>query len=108
MSCGTNILQLIEDILMDAEKGSDSALLMMDLSAAFDTIDRILLLHKLKLYGVSEQALACFRSYMEDRWQFVELNGQKSKKEQVKIGCFQGSIGAMLLFIIYINDLVVL
>ena len=108
MSCGTNILQLIEDILIDAEKGSDNALLMMDLSAAFDTIDRNLLLKKLKLYGVGEQALKWFKSYMEDRWQFVELNGQKSKKEQVKIGCFQGSTRAMLLFIIYINDLVVL
>ena len=64
----------MEDILVDAEQGSDSALLMMDLSGAFDTINRGLLLKKLELYGVGKQALKWFANYMEDRWQYVEIN----------------------------------
>ena len=104
----TNILQLIEDVIVDAEAGSDSALLRMDLSAAFDTIDRQVFLKKSKLYGVSDKAFIWFKSYMEDRWLFVELNGQKSKEKKVDIGCFQGNIAALLLFIIYIIELVVL
>ena len=82
LSCQSNIIQLMEDILVDAEQGSDSALLMMDLSGAFDTINRGLLLKKLALYGVGEQALRWFSNYMEDRWQYVEINGEKSKKHQ--------------------------
>ena len=90
---------------VDAEAGSDSALLTMDLSAAFDIIDRNLLLKKLNLYRVGEKALIAWSKVtwtMEDRWQFVELNEQKSKEKPVKISYFQGSMAAQLLFIIYI------
>ena len=62
MSTQTNILQLLEDTLKDAEEGADTGLLMTDCSAAFDTVPHGILLEKLKLYGVSEKALKWFKS----------------------------------------------
>ena len=50
LSCCTNILQLMDDILSDTMEGAEVALLMCDLSAA-DTVPHQLLLGKLALYG---------------------------------------------------------
>ena len=90
------------------ELWATKTLQMSQESLIFHTIDRQVFLKKLKLYRVSDKALVWFKSYMEDRWQFVELNGQKSKEKKIDVGCFQGSTAALLLFIIFINELVVL
>ena len=55
---------------------------------------------KLRLYGVSEQALKWFKSYL----QYVEVGSKMSHIEKVILGCFQGSIGAPLLYILYIHE----
>ena len=108
MSTQTNILQLLEDTLKDAEEGVDTGLLMTDCSAAFDTVPHGILLKKLRLYGVSEQALKWFKSYLQGRCQYVEVGSKMSHIERVLLGCFQGSIGAPLLYILYMNDIVML
>lgn len=108
MSTQTNILQLLEDTLKDAENGYDNGLLMCDCSAAFDTVPHDILMKKQRLYGLSESALEWFKSYIEGRCQYVEVGGKASKVKLVCLGCFQGSIGAPLLYILYMNDLVVL
>ena len=78
MSCATNILQLVDDVLVDCMGGCESCLLMCDLGAAFDTVPHQVLLDKLALYGVSEEALQWFRSYLAGRQQYVDVNGGKS------------------------------
>ena len=108
MSTQTNILQLLEDTLKDAEEGTDNGLPMTDCSAAFDTVPHDILLEKLRLYGVSPSALNWFKSYLEGRSQFVEVGSKMSHIEKVLLGCFQGSIGAPLLYILYMNDIVAL
>ena len=45
MSCSSTILQLLDDILKNAEDGKESSLLMCDLSAAFDMVDHSLLVN---------------------------------------------------------------
>ena len=81
---------------------------MCDLSAAFDMVPHQVLLDKLALYGLSEAALAWFKSYVEGRGQFIDVNGGRSKRRGIPIGVFQGSIAGPILFIIFFNDLVTL
>ena len=108
MSCSTNILQLVDDILVDCMGNCESCLLMCDLSAAFDTVPHQVLLDKLALYGLSEATIAWFKSYLEGRKQYVDVNGGRSKTRRIPVGVFQGSIAGPILFIIFFNDLVTL
>ncbi len=81
-------------------------LVLLDLSAAFDTIDHDILIDRLQNYtGIQGQALRWFRSYLSDRYHFVYLNGESSQLSPVKYGVPQGSVLAPLLFSLYMLPL---
>ncbi len=80
--------------------------MLLDLSAAFDTIDHNILLNKLENYvGIRGSALAWFKSYLSDRHQFVAVNEEVSYRTQVQYGVPQGSVLGLLLFTLYMLPL---
>ena len=79
--------------------------IFLDLSKAFDTLDHDILIYKLQLYGIRGVVLDLFKNYLQNRRQYVVINGFKSENKLLRCGVPQGSILGPLLFLIYINDL---
>ena len=98
-------LELIDKIKLDLDKGELPLAIFLDLSKAFDTIDHNIFIHKLSFYGVKYKALDLFKSYLQNRKQYVEMDGTASDCQIIKTGVTQGSVLGPLLFLIYINDI---
>jgi len=86
-------------------KGLQCGALFFDLTAAFDTLDRDLLIDKLRIYGAGFSMLNWLKSYLSGRRQVVELQGKTSKEKIIDIGCPQGSVISPLLFLIMVADI---
>ena len=81
-------------------------LLLLDLSAAFDTVDHcILLLRRSRRFGIGGRALEWFRLYLGDRTQFVNINGSTSERRVLKFNVPQGLVLAPLFFSLYTSPL---
>ncbi len=81
-------------------------LVLLDLSAAFDTVDHNILLERLENWvGLSGMALKWFRSYLEGRGYYVSIGEHKSKWTSMTCRVPQGSILAPLLFSLYMLPL---
>ena len=88
------------------DKGEVTALTLLDLSAAFDTIDHDLLLNRLTdWFGIGENAISWLNSYLRDRFQCININGTISNPFELLFGVPQGSVLGPLLFIMYITPL---
>ena len=64
-----------------------------------------MLLQKLEKYGIRDNVLEMFQSYLKNRTQFVYVSGYESDKMQVRCGVPQGSSLGPTLFSLYVNDL---
>ena len=99
------ILEVVDRITLDLDKGYTPLAIYLDLSKAFDTLDFNILLQKLQYYGIKDKALDWFHSYLHNRVQYVEFNHTVSKMANISLGVPQGSILGPLLYIIYTNDI---
>ena len=70
-STSHSVTCLYEKLIHNLENGKDSAVLFVDLKAAFDTVDTTLLLAKLEHYGIQNEMLKLLTSYLSDRKQFI-------------------------------------
>lgn len=99
----TTIMEYVYDSI---DKKQSILMVFLDLCKAFDVVDHSILLRKLKLLGVTNKTYDLFSSYLGNRGQFTEVNGEISSLGQVRYGVPQGSILGPILFLTYINDMV--
>ena len=105
-STETALIKVKNDILRAIDKQCVSLLVLLDLSAAFDTVDIDILLQRLHLrFGVKGSAFDWFSSYLRSRSQSVFINGCKSSEITLTCGVPQGSILGPILFTIYTSPL---
>ena len=91
-STETALLKIYKDILLSMNQQYVTLLVLLDLSAAFDTVDHsILLEHLTKSFGISSKALEWFLSYLSGQSQRVTLDGGVSKVFMTTCGVPQGS-----------------
>ena len=84
-------------------------LALLDLSAAFDSVDQKILLRLLEIsYGLDGVVLQWFVSYLDHRTQFVRCRGDTSTPLIVEFGVPHGSVLGPILFLLYTADILTL
>ena len=104
-STSTALITFTDQILESMDKGYVTGAVFLDLRKAFDTVDHVLLINKLKGLGVAGKSLAWFRSYLSGRTQQKMCENELSPPAKITVGVPQGNILGPLLFLVYINGI---
>ena len=100
------LLKVKNDILLNMNRQHVTLLVLLDLSAAFDTIDHGILLERLRsAFGVQDTALSWFASYLSGRSQQVSIDRTLSTKFELECSVPQGSCLGLLLFVVYASKI---
>ena len=97
--------ELVGNLFEIFNKKHKTIAVFIDLRKAFDSVQHYILLSIVELYGIKGQILIWFSSYLQNRKQYVTIDGYNSDIYQVEYGISQGRISSTLLFLIMINDL---
>lgn len=104
-STETALCRIYNDLLHNIQNSNISILILLDLSAAFDTIDHKLLLKDLEQTGIKGNALLLLESYLTEREQEVSLFDSISIPLKLRFGVPQGSVLGPVLFSLYSSKL---
>ena len=105
-STETALLKIHDDIVDNTDNGKFTALTLLDLSAAFDMIDHLILLQHLhRHFGISGTVLRWFKSYFSARHQSINISGTLSCSQHLPFGVPQGSVLGPVLFSLYTTSL---
>ena len=104
-STETALVKIHSDLCSSIDSGKITLMGLLDLSAAFDTVDHRILLERLATsYGIVDTALQWISSYLSDRTVFILSNGSRSATVQLNCGVPQGSVLGPKLFLLYTKD----
>lgn len=105
-SCESAMFKVVGDLQKMVYEKNHAVLVLLDLSAAFDTIDHDILLKRLeKEFGITGDALLWIKSYLSMRTFSVCINGKNGKVTLLLYGVPQGSVLGPLLYILYTKEL---
>ena len=105
-STETALLKVQNDILLELDKGKYVAMVMIDVSAAFDTVEHHALLARFEHdFGLRDKALEWFTSYLTDRKHKGAINSTHSELTDILYGFAQGATLAGMCFNCYSKPL---
>ena len=104
-STETALCKIHDDLVSNTCHGNAFILVLLDLSATFDTVDRQLLPSDFSDCGVEGTALSLLESYLENREQFVAIGESRSEPIGLQYGVPQGSVLGPILFTVYTGTL---
>ncbi len=100
------LLKVTNDIMLATDNGSAVALVLLDLSSAFDIVDHTILISQLEnLVGIQDTVLKWFQSFLNNRKFSVCIGNHTSSAAHLSCGVPQGSILAPILFSLYLLPL---
>ena len=105
-STETALIRVHNDIMVSLDVKRDVILILLDFSAAFETIDHRILLHRLETrFGFAGEVLQWFSSYLANRKQYVSVASNDSSVTTPICGVPQGTTLGPILFILYTSPL---
>ena len=105
-SCNIALIRLVDEWKWSIDIKQIAVAAFLDLRKAFDVINHNLLLKKLESAGVSGSAFYWFKSYLDNRRQYVTCNSTESKSLALRHGVPQGSVLGPTLFCAHYNDVI--
>ena len=105
-STETALLRVQNGILCALDRNESVILVLLDLSAGFDTVDHTLLVKRLSTcFGLQGTVLKWLKSYLSSRKLFVKVGNSHSSQRALKCGVPQGSVLGPLLYLLYTSPI---